>query len=223
MPEKHERDFLKSLGGGVVGPQDIRRLLSNPEARKFHAVRRALAAHPKTPRTEALALVPTLFWRDLAAISADARAHPVIRRAADQELAKRLPGMALAERVDLAGIAGRGLIAVLRRQREVPVVRALLRNRFTTEADVVAIVAAAQKAATILLVADDPAWATRVAVRTAAARSRCCPPELALSLVSTLPLQDLRELSVERWRAPDLLAAIRREVRRRLEGSVRVD
>src|SRR5579864_5129342 len=62
MAERFERDFLKRLEGSRVGEEEIRRLLSNREARKFHAVRRALAAHPRSPRAEALSLIPTLFW-----------------------------------------------------------------------------------------------------------------------------------------------------------------
>ena len=108
MPENHERDHLRRLGSADLSPGEIRRFLADREARSLHAVRRALAAHPRTPRTEALSLIPTLYWRDLAAVSADARAHPAVRRSADQELLRRLPGLAIAEKVEVARIGGRG-------------------------------------------------------------------------------------------------------------------
>jgi hypothetical protein len=223
MPERFERDFLKRLEGSRVGEEEIRRLLSNREARKFHAVRRALAAHPRSPRAEALALIPTLFWRDLAWISTETRSHPEIRRAADQELLKRLPGMALAEKIDLAAIAGRGVIAALRREREIGIVRALLRNRLLTEADVVTMAAFTESAEGLSVIAADESWGCRQAVRTAVARNRRAPLNLALVLVGTLPLQELRELLSEAWRPLSLREAAREEIRLRLEGCPRVD
>ncbi len=223
MPERHERDFLKELEGSGVPPAKIRSILSDREARKFHAVRRALAAHPRTPRPEALALVPTLFWRDLAWISADTRCHPEVRRAADQELLKRLPGMAVAERADLASVAGRGAIAGLRKSTEAPVVRALLRNRFLTEADVVTLAALTESVEVLEMISADAGWGARQAVRTAVARNRRAPIELALTLLASLPLADLRDISGEAWRPPPLCAAAKLEIRLRLEGSPSVE
>lgn len=223
MPERHERDYLTALEGSGVAPEEIRRILSDRAARKFHAVRRALAAHPRTPRPEALALIPTLFWRDLAWISADTRSHPEVRRAADQELLKRLPGMALAERADLAAVAGRGAIAGLRKSAEPPVVRALLRNRFLTESDVVTIAVFTESTEVLELVARDETWGARQAVRTAVARNRRSPLELALSLLGSLPLADLREISGEAWRPRPLCEAAKLEILLRLEGAPSVE
>ncbi len=109
-----EGDCLKLLRRANLPLETLQEILSDRAARKFHAVRRALAAHPRTPRTDALALVATLFWRDLAFLSGDARVHPAIRRAADLDLLRRLPDMAVAEKVDLARIVGRGTLQVLR-------------------------------------------------------------------------------------------------------------
>ena len=64
----------------------------------FHELRRALAFHPLTPETLAAALVPTLFWRDLMELALDPRAPPALRRAAEVQLAARLPGLAVGRR-----------------------------------------------------------------------------------------------------------------------------
>src|SRR6266571_4124353 len=104
-PEGH---YLKLLRRAELPEETLDAILQDRGARRYHAVRLALAAHPRTPRREALSLVSTLFWRDLAALSADVRVHPEVRRAADRDLLRRLPEMALAERVDLAKTAGRG-------------------------------------------------------------------------------------------------------------------
>src|SRR4051794_27903461 len=48
-----------------------RRLLS------FYEVRRALALHPQPPEALAARFVPTLWWRDLAALALDTRLRPM--------------------------------------------------------------------------------------------------------------------------------------------------
>ena len=116
----------------ILPLETLQEILSDRAARKFHAVRRALAAHPRTPRGDALALVATLFWRDLAYLSADAQVHPAIRRAADLDLMRRLPDMALAEKVDLARNVGRGTLQVLRLDPDPRVLASVLENRFAS-------------------------------------------------------------------------------------------
>jgi len=209
MSSRRERDYLRPGESGDLSAEDIRALLRDRDARKLHVVRRALAAHPRTPRAEAMGLVPTLFWRDLAWISADARAHPEVRRAADQEILRRLPGLAISERVELARISGPGTIAALRKSGEPPIVRALLRNRFAVETDAVYMGIAGRDPESLEAIALDRVWGLRIAVRTAVARNRFAPPELAGRLLGAIPLADLREMCAERWRSPGFLEIAR--------------
>lgn len=208
MPRASERRYLRG-DAGELSSDDVRALLRDREARRLHVVRRALAAHPRTPRAEAMSLVPTLYWRDLAWISADARAHPQVRRAADQEILRRLPGLAISERVELARISGPGTVAALRRSGEPPLVRALLRNRFTVEADVVYMGISGRDPESLEAVALDPVWGLRIAVRAAVARNRFTPAGLAAELLAAIPLADLREICRERWRTPGFLEIAR--------------
>jgi hypothetical protein len=188
-----EGEYLKLLRRPNLAADTFDEILSDRSARKFHAVRRALAAHPKTPRTDALALVATLFWRDLAHLSADSRVHPAIRRAADQDLLRRLPDMAAAERVDLARTVGRGTLLALRLDPDTRVLTSLLENRFTIEADVVqAAIQPLATADTLSLIAAHPRWGTRPAVRSAVLRSTNRPEGLALALLPRASLDDLR-------------------------------
>ncbi|HET9794671.1 MAG TPA: hypothetical protein VFS34_09430 [Thermoanaerobaculia bacterium] len=206
---KREREYLGRREGGDLSAEEVRALLRDPEARKLHVVRRALAAHPRTPRGEAMSLVPTLFWRDLAWISADARAHPQVRRAADQEILRRVPGLAASERAELARIAGPGTVAVLRKSGEPSTVRALLRNRFAVEGDVVFMAITGRDPDSLEAIALDAVWGLRIAVRAAVARNRFTPLPLAEGLLSVIPLGDLREICAERWRAPGFLEIAR--------------
>lgn len=187
-----EGDFLKLLGRPDLPADALEEILENRNARKHHTVRRALAGHPRTPRYAALSLVTTLYWRDLARLSADARVHPEVRRAADRDIARRLPEMALSERVDLARSAGRGTLLSLRFDQDPRVLLAVLTNRFTTELDVVAVAARAQTPPRALeVIASHPRWGLQAAVRSALLRNPGLPRAVALSLLSRASAADL--------------------------------
>jgi hypothetical protein len=141
-----------------------------------------------------LALVATLFWRDLAHLSADTRVHPEVRRAADRDLLRRIPEMARAERVDLARTVGRGTLVVLRFDADPRVVGALLDNRFATEPDVVQAAARAAAQAVLEVIAGHPRWSLRPAVRSALLRNPALPLSLALHLLSRATREDLEGL-----------------------------
>ena len=204
---RSEGECLKLLRRANLSPETLQEILGDRAARKHHAVRMALAAHPKTPRSDALALVATLFWRDLAHLSADSRVHPAVRRAADQDLLRRLPEMANAEKVDLARNVGRGTLLVLRLDPDPKVLAALLENRFTIEADVIQAAIQPQAAPeTLELLAGHPRWGARSAVRSAVLRNPNLPVSLGLALLTRASLEDLRGVR-ESPRTPPLLKA----------------
>jgi hypothetical protein len=222
MSESTERELLRLLGGTDVSAERIRQLLGDRDARRLHVVRRVLAAHPRTPRTDALALVPTLYWRDLAWISSEARAHPAIRRAADQEILRRIPGLALSERCELAELSGRGVILALRRDLEPRVLRSLLRNRLTIESDAVYIASMSRDPSLLEELPRTPVWGARVAVRAAVARNRYTPEEAAVALLPAIPLEDLRDICRESGRPVSLLFHARRVLSERVEANARL-
>jgi hypothetical protein len=214
-----EGDVLRILRQSEIDSEALDRLLKDRSIRRYHAVRLAIARHPRTPRREALSLVSTLFWRDLAQLSADTRAHPEVRRAADRDLLRRLPELALAERVDLARTVGRGTLIVLRLDRDPRVLAAVLENRFTTEPDV--IVAALSRDATpaaLESVASHPRWGVRTGVRSALLRNPAIPRSLALSLLSRATLEDLKGLRDSPGVSPLLKACAERVLAQRGVG-----
>ena len=202
----HESDYLALLRRQDLPSDALARLLSDRSARRFHAVRLALASHPQTPRTDALTLVGTLFWRDLAHISANVRVHPEVRRAADRDLLRRLPELAVAERIDLARTVGRGTLVFLRSDPDPRVLAAVLENRFATEPDVVQAAARPGAAAASLeVIASHPRWSRRPAVRSALLRNRALPVAAALGLLRRASREDLEGLCA----APGTAALLR--------------
>jgi hypothetical protein len=214
-----ERRYLQLLGRADLPAVELEEVLRNAEARRFHAVRLALAAHRGTPRGEALSLVETLFWRGLAHLSADARVHPEIRRAADVHLLRRLPEMALAERVDLARTVGRGVLLALRQDPEPRVLAALLDNRFATEPDVVQ--AAARAGAmpqALAVIAQHPRWSSRRAVRQALLGNPALPMSAAGALIAGATDRELANLVEHPGGSPVVRALAQRTLARRAEG-----
>ena len=189
-----EGECLRLLRRADLARETVLEILGDRSVRKFHAVRRALAAHPRTPRGDALGLVATLFWRDLASLSADTRVHPAIRRAADLDLLRRLPDMAVAERVDLARNVGRGALLYLRMDPDPRVLASVLENRFAIEADVIqaATIEAGERDNCLVLIAEHPRWGLRPGVRSAILRHPALPLGVALSLLTRASLDDLR-------------------------------
>ena len=204
---RSESECLRLLRRANLSFETLQEILGDRAARKHHAVRMALAAHPKTPRHDALALVATLFWRDLAHLSADSRVHPAIRRAADQDLLRRLPEMAISEKVDLARNVGRGTLLVLRLDPDPRVLASMLENRFTIEADVIqASIQASAPPESLELTAAHPRWGARPGVRSAILRNPNLPVALGLSLLTRATLDDLRGVR-DSPRSPSLLKA----------------
>jgi hypothetical protein len=214
-PEGH---YLKLLRRADLPSDGLEAILQDRNARRYHAIRLALAAHPRTPRREALSLVITLFWRDLAHLSADARVHPEVRRAADRDLLRRLPEMALAERVDLAKVVGRGTLLAMRFDPDPRVLAAVLDNRFATEPDVVQ--AASRGEEPVLeVIAGHPRWSLRPSVRGALLRNRRLPMSLALTLLTQASAEDLQGLC-DSPGVPRLLKACAQRVLARRAGEV---
>lgn len=212
-----EGEVLKLLLRSDLPLEALEEMLRDRALRKYHAVRRALAAHPRTPRREALSLVSTLFWRDLAQLSADARVHPEVRRAADRDLLRRLPEMALAERVDLALAVGRGTLLAMRFDPEPRVLAAVLDNRFATESDVVQAAAHPEaKPAGLQIVASHPRWSLRPTVVSALLANPRLPVPLALSLLTRATRQDLERLRTSPWASRHLKACAQRVLAQRL-------
>jgi hypothetical protein len=214
-----EGQFLRELKRPDLTADEITTILRNPEARRFHAVRLALARHRNTPHADALSLVETLFWRDLAHLSADSRVHPEIRRTADRELLRRIPEMALAERIDLARNAGRGTLLVLRHDPDPRVSAAFLENRFATEPDVIQAALHTRTASESLeAIAGHPRWSLRRGVRDALLRNPRLPPAGAEALLDRLTNPELELLRSRPDGPPGVRTIAQRILARRLRA-----
>jgi hypothetical protein len=175
----------------------------------FYEMRRDVALHPRSPEPLALRHVPGLYWRDLMALGLDTRVRPRVRRAADQNLAVRLPELALGEKITLARRCGAGILGLLRHDPSPRVVAALLDNPRLTEDLLAPVVhAAATPASVLALIAADRRWGLRPALQSALARNPATPVPTALRLLPLLRKPELRAVAQDpRVTAPVRLRA----------------
>lgn len=99
-----------------------------PELRKRPLLLRWIAQHPKTPAHLRSRLMARLPWRGLAAVAADAAAHPQARQQATEKLQQLWTGLSAGERRSLALHAPRPLWAMVWRAPDAGVLGAFLQH-----------------------------------------------------------------------------------------------
>jgi hypothetical protein len=212
----------QALRNPYVTAEVVGELAAQERLLAFYEVRRDLARCRATPEVLALRLVGGLFWADLMAIGLDTRLHPRLRRAADQHLLARLPGLAVGEKISLARRAAPAILAHLRHDPTPRVIAALLDNPRLTEGSLAPLVHGEATPTPVLeLIAGDRRWGARYPVRLALARNPATPLGAALRLLPALHKPDLRAVA----RDPRLSEPLRRRARLLLgelkgEGSI---
>jgi hypothetical protein len=159
------------------------------------AIRRLVAGHPQTPRHDALHALDDLLWRDLLEIGRETRTPPPVRQAANRRLLEALRRMAVGEKIAVARFAHPGLFPALFAERDPLVLEALLQNARLTSDDVLRWLATGNPAPEgIALLADDPRWALRPAVRAAILLHPATPRASALALLTSASREELRRV-----------------------------
>lgn len=186
-----------------AGEEIVRLVLERQRLLSFYELRRDLALHPATPPPVALALLPTLYWRDLVSVGLEVRLRPVVRRAADQRLLDRLPGLAVGEKVAIARSAAPRVLQTLRHDPTPRVVEAVLDNPRLAEGDLMPLLAGERTRPQVLaLVLAHRKWGSRYSVRAAVLRNPGTPVAVALQHLPLLKKVDLRAVAGDGRLAP---------------------
>lgn len=176
----------------------IETLLEIPGLLTSNEVRRELAAHPRTPQVRALSLASGLFWRDLAALTKDLRVSPRVRRAAENQLAARLSGMGVGEKIEIARTVAGRVLKMLTSDASPRVVAALLENPRLTQGDLLPMVSNEASVPRVLeLVARDRRWGARYDIRLALCRNPRTPVAVTLELLASIRKPDLRAVAAD--------------------------
>lgn len=210
------REARQALRNPYITAEGVELLAAQPRLVAFYEVRRDVALHPRAPEVLAMRFVPGLFWRDLMAAGGDSRLRPTVRRAADLQLAARLPELAVGEKVTLARRAGAGLLAHLRQDPSPRVIAALLDNPRLTEGILAPLAHSERTSPPVLaLIAADRRWGLRQELRSLLCRNPRTPVDTVLRILPTLRKDDLRAVGSD----PRLAEAVRSRARLLLEES----
>lgn len=180
----------------------------------------AVVTNPRTPRTLALRLLPSLYWRDLAVAAASARLQSAVRVRAESLLKEKLPELRLGDRIALGRIATPPLLSPLLADGDAKVVRGALDNPRLREADLrLALRNSRASPALIEETAGSARWRDVYGVRLELVLQPATPLALALAQVSSLLPRDLRRVAETPGLRPLVQAAALRVVREAPRGT----
>src|SRR6266852_3951987 len=163
--------------------------------RGSYRVRRALAAHPHTPRLIALRALRDLHLMDLVNISLLPSSSGELRRLAEERILVQLPQLPLGQRLMLARRGSARIAAGLILQGPQQVARIALDNPFLNEPQLLKTLSKQSLAAAIIAgVAKHNKWSKLANIKLALLRHAHAPAECASDLASDLPRRDIEDL-----------------------------
>ena len=180
----------KDLGGTLLEEISKRKAwLAN------YRIRRALAAHPHTPRLIAMRLLRNLHLMDLVRISLLPTTSGEMRRLAEERVLVQLPQLPLGQKLMLARRGSSRIAAGLIAHGSEQVARIALDNPFLTEAQLLKTLAGNSLPVEVVeIIARHTKWSNLANVRVALLRSAGTPEECFDAFVPDLTGSQIEEL-----------------------------
>ena len=176
-------------------PLRLLEVLAAPPWSEDARVLAGVVLNPRAPVPLSLRVLPSLFWRDLAAVALASRVAGPVRVRAEALLKEKVPDLRLGERVALAKIATAPVLPLLLADTSPRVAEACLINPRLREEDLV--IALRQETASTALVEAScvsTRWSANYAVRLELVLQPRTPLPLALGQLSVLVPRDLRRV-----------------------------
>jgi hypothetical protein len=163
--------------------------------RASYRVRRALAAHPHSPRLLSMRLLRELHLMDLVRISLQPASSGELRRLAEERVLAQLPQLPLGQKLMLARRGSSRIVGGLIEQGPEQVVRVALESPYLSEAQLLKTLAReALPGHTVAIIARHTKWSKPVNVRMALVRHPHAPAECVVAFVPDLPQGHIEEL-----------------------------
>lgn len=169
-------------------------LARNPGAMKSRKVLLALIAHPRIPRHLAIPLLRRAFVFDLMQVALTPAIAADMKRAAEDQILRRLETLSAGEKTTLAKRAPGRISAALLQDQDDRVVTPALDNPQLTEALVVeALMKPLAPAVLFVRVSEHPNWCERRDIQLALLRSEHTPIQMAKNFACHFSESTLRE------------------------------
>jgi hypothetical protein len=184
---------------------------------KNYQVKKLLAFHPHTPRTDGLRLLRDLYLMDLVQFSISPGVLPDLKRKAEDQVVAKMPQIALGQKIALARRSPARIAGALLADGQPAVVKAALSNPNLTEAQVLKVLARERlPLAVVQSIAQDPKWSHYYTVRIALLRKPSTTLTTVLAFLPELTVSDLRELAAPGILPENLRHYLQAEIARRL-------
>ena len=184
---------------------------------KNYLVKKLLAFHPHTPRTDGLRLLRDLYLMDLVQFAISPGVLPDLKRKAEDQVVAKLPQIPLGQKITLARRSPARIAGALLADGQPPVVKAALSNANLTEAQVLRVLARSKLPPTVAQsIAQDPKWSHYYNVRIALLRQPSTTLSTILAFLPELTVSDLRELVAPGILPENLRHYLQAEINRRL-------
>ena len=184
--------------------------------RASYRVRRALAAHPHTPRLIAIRSLRDLHLMDLVHISLLPSSSGELRRLAEERVLAQIPQLPLGQRLMLARRGSSRIVGGLIAQGPEQVARIALDNAFLNESQLLKTLATeALPVRIVATVARHEKWSKLINVRIAVVRHPHAPPGCVAAFVSSIPRRDIEDLLDLSQLPEGVRAHLRHEIDRR--------
>ena len=187
---------------------------------KSYRIKKALAFHPHTPRSEGLRLLRELFLMDLVQFAISPGVLPDLKVKAEEQVIAKLPQLPLGQKITLARRSPARVAGALLAEGNSPVVQAALQNPNLTEAQVLRVLSRQKlPPAVVKFIAQDGKWSHVYNVRLALIRQPSTTLTAILAFLPELNISDLRELVAPGILPENLRRYLQAEIERRMDKS----
>lgn len=184
---------------------------------KSYRVKKALAFHPHTPRTEGFRLLRELYLMDLVQFAISPGVLPDMKIKAEAQVIAKLPQVPLGQKITLARRAPARITGALLAEGHAPVVKAALDNPNLTESQILRVLSRDKLPPLVVqAIARDAKWSHVYNVRIALIRQPATTLTTVLAFLPELTVSDLRELVAPGILPENLRHYLQAEIQRRL-------
>jgi hypothetical protein len=219
-PSLNEETLFLLLRRRDLPVEFLQEVLLQRQFLKSYRVKKALAFHPHTPRTEGFRLLRELYLMDLVQFAISPGVLPDMKTKAEEQVIAKLPHLPLGQKITLARRAPARIAGALLAEGHPPVVKAALGNPNLTEAQVLRVLSRDKLPPRVVQsIAQDAKWSQVYNVRIALIRQPSTTLTTVLAFLPELTISDLRELVAPGILAENLRHYLQAEIQRRLHKS----
>lgn len=221
-PSLDEKSLVLLLQRKDLSSEFLQEVLLRRQFLKSYQVKKALALHPHTPRTDGFRLLRELYLMDLVQFAISPGALPDLKIKAEEQVIHKLPHLPLGQKITLARRAPARIAGALLAEGQKQVVAAVLANPNLNEAQVLRVLSRDKLPPIVAQsIAQHEKWSHVYNVRIALIRQPSTTLTTILAFLPELTISDLRELVAPGILPENLRHYLQAEIQRRMRNSQR--